>query len=122
MKYLKTYRECNLRFHYNRIINEISNNESNMNDIMYIGTIYTHSNNEIFKKLGYNTFNFDWENPERYIWIQIDILNDEEYGTIIYSTYNLKYDLLVNISEIPKRENLEEYVKYIKDSNKMGLL
>ena len=103
MKYLKTYLENN-------------------NEIYYIGVINNESNQEKLLNLGYM---FDDQDEiidiNEYIWI--NIYDDVNYfGLLYYGRYNKEDDLLLNINDIPKRKDLKEYVNFLKNSNKLGLI
>ena len=55
------------------------------------------------------------------IRIKKDDIHD--FGKLFMYSYSPVSDLLLNnISEIPKRENLEEYVKFLIEGDKLGLI
>lgn len=111
MKHLKTYKE---------IINE-----NNKNKIEFIGVEYSKKNDDKIKELGYNPeTGIKPYNVYDYIWIYIKKWPgyNINYSNVYYGDiYNPKYDLLLDISEIPKREDLDEYVKFLNTSNKLGV-
>ena len=111
MKHLKTYNE-------------------NINKFQFIGAKCNNlSDLDKFRDLGYNTgeyayIGFTNNNLKEYeyIWIRIDKENENDYGRLFLYYYNEKTDLLLDINDIPKRKDLDEYVKYLEEGNKMGLI
>lgn len=61
-------------------------------------------------------------NNYKWIFIVIDKNTQFKYGCLIGGTLNKNSDIEININDVPKRKDLDEYVKYLKEGNKMGLL
>ena len=96
--------------------------ENNKNEIEYIGVKDTKSNNEKLKQLGYNVISSHNKKSifNNYIWIYI--CHENTYSEIFYGEYDPETDLIININDIPKRKDLDKYVKYLEEGNKLGLL
>ena len=106
MKYLKKYQEYS--------------------DDAYIGTYIGVKNIESnYKQLLSLGYKFDdepeyYKNSNEYIWIQI--YEGRDFGMMYYGVYNERTDILLDITDIPKREDLDEYVNFLKDGSKLGLI
>ena len=73
---------------------------------------------------------YKWVN-EKYndnMWIYIVVTKDTiyKYGCLVGGTFNKSSDasffIEININDVPKRKDLDEYVKFLKESKKMRLL
>ena len=107
MKYLNTYNE-----YYDK---------NNVKHYTYIGVKFSESTLDKLLKLGYKfDENQNTQINTKYIFIQI--YKDQWFNMLYYGHYNKEEDIIVNINDIPKKEDIEEYIKFLEESNKMGLL
>ena len=102
MKYLKTYLE---NYH---------------DELQYIGIIYNELNFNKLLNLGYEYDEKELKNITKYIYIQIQ--KDGFFGMLYFGLYNPGYDLIININDIPERKDLDEYVNFLRESDKLGVM
>ena len=86
----------------------------------FIGIVNTDINISKLLKMGYNLcINFIHHPNNIYVFIGI---SDDYYGELVEGSFNSHDDILVDIYDIPKREDFDEYVKMMNNATKMGLL
>lgn len=78
-------------------------------------------------ELGYKTHRLHkkyWDTGIDWIFIRIKDDNHEYYGEMVLNgSYTInKYDLELDIGDVPYRKDLDDFVSMLNESNKMGLL